>query len=112
MGTTRSLFGLHKQGHAFNIKLDLRESHTEDRKRLLVAMIREDVESDGAVTVLADSTGVIQFASENVLRTFGYPAAEIAGENVSILMPDSHAFSHAGYMSRYMDTGESNIGMI
>jgi PAS domain S-box-containing protein len=76
------------------------------------AMISEDVESDGAVNILADSTGVIQFASEIVLRTFGYPGAEIAGENVSILMPDSHAFSHAGYMSRYMDTGESNIGMI
>jgi PAS domain-containing protein len=110
MGSTRSLMGLHKQGHAFAMKLELRESHTEDRRRILVGMITEEATSDGEVIVLANATGEIQFASESVLRVFGYTAVEIVRENVSILMPETQSFSHAGHMSRYMETGEGKIG--
>jgi hypothetical protein len=111
MGSSRSVMGLHKQGHAFGMKLELRETHTEDRRRIFVAMITEEVSTDGTVTVMADSSGKIQFASESVLKVFGHPAIEITGEDISIFMPDSRSFSHAGCMKRYIETGEGKIGM-
>jgi PAS domain S-box-containing protein len=69
-------------------------------------MITDEVSSDGVVTVLANYTGEIQYASENMLQVFGYPAIEITGENMSVLLPDSQSFSHGGIV-----TEESNIGM-
>jgi two-component system sensor kinase FixL len=111
MGSSRSVYGLHKQGHSFAMKFDLRESHTEDRRRIFVAMITEEIPSDGVVTIMADSVGQIQGASESVLKVFGWTASEIIGEDIRIIMPDSRAFSHVGCMKRYIETGEGTISM-
>lgn len=40
---------------------------------------------------------------------FGYPEAEVLGANVKILMPEPHADAHAGYVRRYLETGETRV---
>jgi PAS domain S-box-containing protein len=40
---------------------------------------------------------------------FGYTAAEMIGQNVSLLMPSPYREEHAGYLARYAQTGESHI---
>ena len=42
-------------------------------------------------------------------RMFGYTEAEVAGHNVSMLMPDPYRSQHAGYLRRYATTGQRRI---
>jgi PAS domain S-box-containing protein len=40
---------------------------------------------------------------------FGYEVAEVAGRNVSILMPEPAASAHSGHLTRYLETGEARV---
>jgi PAS domain S-box-containing protein len=62
---------------------------------------------DGIIT--ADENGVIQSFNPAAERLFGYPAAEVLGENLSLLMPPADAQAHNGYLRRYLETGVRNI---
>lgn len=59
--------------------------------------------------IVIDTAGVIRSFSAAAQRLFGYEAAEVRGENVSMLMPSPYREAHDGYMSRYMRTGERRI---
>lgn len=62
---------------------------------------------DPIITI--DAFGVIQSASDSVLRVFGWTPAELVGRNVNILMPEPHHAAHDGYLARHRRTGESSI---
>jgi len=42
-------------------------------------------------------------------RMFGYPAQEIIGRNVSMLMTAEHRSAHDGYIRAYLESGEKRI---
>ena len=62
---------------------------------------------DGIITI--DDRGIIASINPAGERMFGYPAAELVGRNVSILMPSPDRESHDGYLSRYLETGRKKI---
>ncbi|MBI4389255.1 MAG: PAS domain S-box protein, partial [Nitrospinae bacterium] len=101
---------------ALAILLQVRE-HKEEQARLLaensLQWNRERLKSvishamDGIVTIHDD--GTIESANPAVERLFGYPAEELIGKNVSLLMPEPYKGEHNGYIETYLRTGQARV---
>lgn len=59
--------------------------------------------------VTIDSGGIIESFNPAAERMFGYAAAEVIGQNVSMLMPEPDASAHDGYIERHLRTGVNHI---
>ncbi len=59
--------------------------------------------------IVIDAQGVIESFSNAAERLFGYQAAEVKGQNVSLLMPSPYREQHDSYLARYLATGERRI---
>ncbi|MBC7522779.1 MAG: PAS domain S-box protein [Sandarakinorhabdus sp.] len=59
--------------------------------------------------IVIDDHGQILSFSAAAERLFGYAEAEIAGQNVKILMPAPDREAHDQYMARYLETGVARI---
>jgi two-component system sensor kinase FixL len=66
---------------------------------------------DAAVdaVIIIDHLGCITTFNRSAERMFGYEAAELIGNNVSILMPEPHRTEHDRYLERYARTGIPHI---
>ena len=62
---------------------------------------------DGVITI--DARGRIETFNVGAERIFGYDAAEVVGQNVSVLMPEPYRSEHDGYMEAYHQTGVGRI---
>lgn len=59
--------------------------------------------------IVIDERGLIRDFSQTAERQFGWTADEVAGRNVSMLMPNPYRDAHDGYLERYYRTGERRI---
>jgi two-component system sensor kinase FixL len=59
--------------------------------------------------LIIDERGLIESLSTTAERLFGYTIEEIAGRNVSVLMPSPYREQHDTYLKRYLSTGERRI---
>ncbi|HEY3328255.1 MAG TPA: PAS domain S-box protein [Novimethylophilus sp.] len=66
-----------------------------------------DTVADGIITI--DGRGIVGTFNPAAERLFGYAAAEVIGQNVSMLMPEPYHSQHDGYIERYTTTGEGHI---
>jgi two-component system, LuxR family, sensor kinase FixL len=62
---------------------------------------------DGIITI--NEEGTIESFNPAAERVFGYAAAEVVGQDVTILMPSPYRNEHDAYLSRYLHTGEKRI---
>jgi two-component system, LuxR family, sensor kinase FixL len=62
---------------------------------------------DGIIVI--DVKGSVQVYNTACERLFGYPAEEVLGHNVKMLMPSPYHEEHDGYLSRYRMTAEKRI---
>jgi PAS domain S-box-containing protein len=69
------------------------------------AIVRSAVDA----IVLIDAHGRIEEFNPAAERLFGYTCDEVAGQNVSVLMPAPYHDEHDGYLRHYVDTGETRI---
>ncbi len=129
MGTGRPLFGLHRDGREFPVEVSLSPLQTSQGLPLALATIhdithRKQAEAalqesearmraifetavDAIITI--DERGTLERMNPAAEKLFGYREDEVAGKNVSMLMPAPHRALHDGYLSHYLHTGEKNI---
>lgn len=66
-----------------------------------------DTAVDAIITI--DERGTISSINAATERMFGYPAGELIGQNVKMLMPPPYRDEHDGYLARYSETGQKHI---
>ncbi|MDB5326821.1 MAG: putative signal transduction histidine kinase [Phycisphaerales bacterium] len=74
----------------------------EERMRAIV-----ETASDAIITI--DEHGIIDSLNPAAEEMFGYPAAELLGQNVSRIMPQPYCDQHDEYLRRYRQTGMAAI---
>lgn len=83
------------------------------REKTLLREAREYTDSvlrtifDGIIIV--NDQGVIQSLNPATERVFGYLSDELAGKNISVLMPEPHRSRHDGHIRRYLQSGSGNM---
>lgn len=66
-----------------------------------------DAAVDGIITV--DDCGIVRSFNNAAENLFGYPRAEVIGQNVSLLMPAPYAATHDHYIENYKKTGHAKV---
>lgn len=66
-----------------------------------------DTAVDGIVVI--DDRGNILLYNKACEALFGYPASEVVGQNVKLIMPKRYAEQHDGFLNHYVTTGEKRI---
>jgi len=73
------------------------------------ARLRSILQTVPDAMIIIDERGRIESLSATAERLFGYSMAELAGENISQLMPSPDREQHDVYLKRYLATGERRI---
>ena len=84
-----------------------RAAATRDQARTQELQTILDTAVDGIIVI--DARGRIESFNRGAEHIFGYPAAEVLGRNVSVLMPSPDHERHDDYLARYLSTGEARI---
>ena len=73
------------------------------------ARLRSILETVPDAMIVIDERGRVESISTTAERLFGYPADEVVGRNIRMLMPTPYREQHDGYLKRYLTTGERRI---
>jgi two-component system sensor kinase FixL len=73
------------------------------------AHLRSILDTVPDAMIVIDARGLVQSFSAAAARLFDYREEEVAGRNVSMLMPSPYSENHDSYLERYRTTGERRI---
>ncbi len=82
-----------------------RTRDVRDREARLTAILNSP--DDAIITI--DQRGIIESVNRAAERMFGYTAADMLGQNVTLLMPPPYDEEHDGYLANYRRTGIKKI---
>jgi len=96
---------LRRSKEQLEVQIDARTADLQDSGERLRSVIESAV--DGIIVI--DANGRIESFNRGGEKLFGYPASEVIGRNVSLLMPSPYHEEHDGYLARYLSTGQAKI---
>ena len=99
----------HVVGTAVTVRDQTAQRRAERNLRSSEARGRAIIETAVDAIILIDRRGHIEAFNPAAERLFGYPAREVMGRNVSMLMPEPYSAEHDHYLRRYSMTGERHI---
>ncbi|MEX0662065.1 MAG: PAS domain S-box protein [Balneolaceae bacterium] len=82
---------------------------TEQQLRESEAKARSILETTVDAIITIDPRGIVQSFNKTAETLFQYPATEVIGKNVKMLMPEPYKQEHDDYIDRYVHTGERKI---
>ncbi|MDV6333006.1 PAS domain S-box protein [Asticcacaulis sp. 201] len=82
-----------------------REKELRDSESRIRSLVTSTV--DGLITI--NASGQIDTFNPACEKIFGYTAAELAGKNIRVLMPEPYHSEHDGYLENYQRTGDAHI---
>jgi len=101
-GDIDGLYGALKQEHVDRERVEQRLRDSEERYRMVA-----ETATDAIICI--DERGVITFVNPAAEGIFGYRIAEMMGQAISLLMPESmHGFHRASF-DKYLVTGEKRM---
>lgn len=129
MGEGIELYGARADGSEFPVEVSLSPLRTDAGMLLVMATIHDisarklaeaslqesearmraifETAVDAIVTI--DEQGIIERFNPAAERLFGYAEAEVAGQNVAILMPSPDRERHDAYIDNYRRSGQRKI---
>ncbi|SFU99083.1 sensor histidine kinase [Pseudoduganella namucuonensis] len=129
MGAGAELHGAHRDGREFPVEVSLSPLRSDGAQTMVMATIHDisarkaaeralqesearmravfETAVDAIITI--DERGILERLNPAAERMFGYTEAEVAGRNISMLMPSPHRKLHDGYLAHYLATGEKRI---
>ena len=114
MGHGRDLYGLRKDGTEFPVEVGLNPVETDHGLFVLAAivditdrkhaeeMIHLAVEASPNGMVMTDENGIIVMVNSTTEMLFGYPRNELIGQQIEILIPESHRKNHPELRRNYL----------
>lgn len=114
MGHGRDLYGLHKNRQEFPVEVGLNPIETEHGIFVLAAivditdrkyaeeMIRLAVEASPNGMIMTNHQGTIVMVNTTTETLFGYSRAELIGQSIDILIPESHRAHHPELRKNYL----------
>src|SRR5712692_6561409 len=81
----------------------------EESRRAIEEKFRAVAETANDAIVSADSRGNISYFNKAAERTFGYPAADVLGKPLTVLMPEPFHDAHQRGLARFLSTGEAHV---
>src|SRR5207244_201426 len=82
---------------------------TEESLRASEERFRALTESATDAVISADAAGMIAYWNKGAQTIFGYAAAEVAGQPLTMLMPERYREGHRQGLARLSATGESRL---
>jgi PAS domain S-box-containing protein len=82
---------------------------TEEALRESEARVHAILATAVDAVIVIDERGIVETFNPGAERMFGYPAAEVLGRNVGILMPEAYRRDHDAYIANYLRTGQKKI---
>lgn len=114
MGHGMDLYGLRKDGTEFPVEVGLNPVETDHGLFVLAAivditdrkhaeeMIHLAVEASPNGMVMTDKNGIIVMVNSTTEMLFGYPRNELIGQQIEILIPESHREHHPELRKNYL----------
>jgi PAS domain S-box-containing protein len=84
-------------------------TRAEESQRAIDEMFRARAETASDAIVCANSLGNINYFNKAAERTFGYPAPDVLGKPLTVLMPERFQDAHRRGLARYLSTGEARV---
>lgn len=81
----------------------------EQKLRVSEARVRAILSTTVDAIITIDERGHIQSFNQAAEQLFLFPASDVIGKNVNILMPEPYKREHDGYISNHHNTGERKI---